>query len=641
MQCCVPYCNNSSDNVSPSERKRISFHSLPSDVCLRAAWLRALGKQDNHLEDPAVVCSEHFLAEEIYETESGLKQIVTGAIPSTVQVCMICLDTDSKMFLMSKHKLQEAYEKLTGQPLYDQGNLKQTVCVQCAQRLINFSRFRDKSLRARALMMDLVEKLELITRQDIKMINRTKNHLKSNFVVTMLGPDPCDLYILENSSEDKQTKSGTFEVKVKKEESFDSMWIDEDMGVSNDDDKKAVNVKHEFVASNQEHFTGAHIKMEPGLLYNALCKAPERNRTVPGQVVATEVPLKCERDPFQYTVCFEELICEHESMRNFQNSDGDRGMSQVCKPHTAVSSSSSHSSLLTENKQPNQKLNDGPLRSTDSVLTSVDPLSGEHTTNSENKVQAEDAVTVQKNERVVKIKKCHSFTDLSAGLASNNENKVQAEDADTVHKSQQVFNIDNRGLSNQSSDTNSIPNFNDSLLRPQRTRTSKTKKQYSCELCDYKSFRKANLVRHVRTHTGENPFSCDVCEYKTAHKPHLIRHKRTHTGEKPYSCELCKYKTAQKTNLINHIRTHTGDKVFSCDECEYKTAHKPHLVRHKRTHTGEKPYSCELCKYKFARNGDLVRHMRTHTGEKPFSCELCEYKTAQKSHLGTHMRTQH
>ncbi|XP_069364218.1 zinc finger protein 271-like [Maniola hyperantus] len=904
MQCCVPYCNNSCDNVPPTGRKGISFHGFPSDVGLRAAWLRALGKQDSHLQDPAVVCSQHFLADDIYATESGLKQIVTGAIPSMVQVCMICLDTDSKMFPMSKHKLEEAYEKLTGHPLCDQGNLKQTLCIQCAQRLINFSQFKDKSLRARALMMELVEKHELITKQHVEMISRTKNHLKSNLVVTTLGADPCDLYILENSSEDKQTESMTnvFSVKVKKEESFDSMWID--VGVSNDD-KNAVNVKHEIdIVACNEGLSGKSIKMESKQLYDALSKAPERNPAVAGQV-DTEVPIKCERDPFQYTLCFEEFIREHDS-RHLQNSDGDCDTSQVCKPHTAVSSSSSHSSLLTENRQDIQKLNDDRLPSTDSALTSVDPLSAEHTTNNENKVQAEDGGAIQKNKQAVKIKttlQCHMKTNtdkktysckscayktihkrhlvshmrthsgekpyncnlcdykcakkytlvqhtrihtgekpfscelcdfktarkrllvshmishtgempylcdfcayktykkvhlithirthtgekpynctlcdyksarkanlvyhmkthsgikayscqlceykcyenyilvshmsthtgekrFSCGLCdyrcAQNSNLVRHQRKHTgerpfacelcdnkytqkSHLIKHVLRIhtsdssrhrsfahgtcdEQRIQNNHSSDTKSIPNINSSLLRP-----CSSEKQYLCKLCEYKSTRKANLVRHIRTHTGENPFSCDMCEFKTALKPHLIRHKRTHTGHKPYSCELCVYKTgqkanlvrhirththespfscdmceyktghkphlvrhykthsgdkpyscelciyrtAQKTNLVNHMRTHTGDKLFSCDACEYKTAHKPHLVRHNKTHTGEKPYSCEICQYKFARNGDLVRHMRIHTGEKPFSCELCEYKTAQKSHLGTHMRSQH
>nr|XP_034838868.1 uncharacterized protein LOC117995000 [Maniola hyperantus] len=237
MRCCVPFCKNTSDNVSISheepEGKAISFHGFPSEVHLRAVWLRALGIK-NILLDSVVVCSQHFLDDEMYETESGERQISTGAIPSTVQVCMICLDTDSKMFLMSKHKLEEAYEKLTGHPLCECGNLRQTVCIQCAQRLINFSRFRDKSLRACALMMDLVGKHELITRQHIEMIKRMKHQLESNTVLTSLGPDHCDSHILEDQQTELVETGHTLE--VKREGSDVSVSADEATGVVNEDD---------------------------------------------------------------------------------------------------------------------------------------------------------------------------------------------------------------------------------------------------------------------------------------------------------------------------------------------------------------------------------------------------------------------
>ncbi|XP_052746240.1 lysosomal alpha-mannosidase isoform X2 [Bicyclus anynana] len=160
MRCCVPFCENTSDNMSTSERTGITFHALPSEDNLRTAWLRALGTQDHHLPDPAVVCSQHFLDDDFYTTESCVRQIHSNAVPSIVQMCMICLDSDSKLSLMSKHKLEEAYEQLTGLSLFQlcrRGNLKQTLCVMCAQRLINFSRFRDLSLRAHSLLTDSVE----------------------------------------------------------------------------------------------------------------------------------------------------------------------------------------------------------------------------------------------------------------------------------------------------------------------------------------------------------------------------------------------------------------------------------------------------------------------------------------------------
>ncbi|XP_045776232.1 zinc finger protein 37 homolog [Maniola jurtina] len=632
MRCFVPFCKNTSDNVTTSEGdKRISFHRFPSEMHLRVSWLRALGKQDN-LPDTAVVCSQHFLNEDIYETESGLRQIGPGAIPSTVQVCVICLDTDSKLFLMGKHKLKDAYEKLTGHPLCDQGNLKQTLCVQCVHKLINFSRFREKSLRARALMMDLVEKHELITRRHIKMINRTKHQLKSNMVMTMLEPDHCDLHILENISEDGQPElEETRQIIVKNEDSDDSMSVDEVMEVINEYDNFTDSVKEEFVASDDD---------------------------------------KSKDDDV----------------------DGECDTSLVCNPHTAAISSSSHSSLITENRQADSS---SPALA---AQASVAPLSARLATDNEDK-EPENGYTdaVRESNPIFEIDndEIESQTSDISCKRNININKL----TNCIVKLYDVFkspmkcvnrNIASKDISYHATSQNEVPTREhvEPVINAEKVIVSKTfqskmckrksllvkhikthaevtwftckicqykckyqsrlkrhmrihtdVKPFTCKLCDYKSAYNSSLVRHMRTHTGEKPFICTLCDYKCAQNNHLVRHMRTHTGEKPHYCKLCKYKSATKGDLVSHMRTHTGEKPFNCKLCKYKSATKGNLVIHMRTHTGEKPFNCKLCKYKCAKNSGLVTHMRTHTGEKPYFCKICEYKCSYRNNLIEHMRT--
>ncbi|XP_045781450.1 zinc finger protein 84-like isoform X3 [Maniola jurtina] len=577
MRCCVPSCNNCSENSSQAEG--ITFYSFPSEGHLRAAWLRALGKQDSHLPDSAVVCSQHFLNDDFYETESGIRQIRTGAIPSTVQVCRICLDTDSKLVLMSKYKLEEEYEKLTQNPLCDQGNLKQTVCIQCAQRLINFSTFRAKSLRARALMMDLVGKHKLVTRQHIKMINRTKHQLKSNMVLTSLGPDHCDLHILEHPSGDKQTESEETRLKVtvKIEENDESMQVD-DMEMKNEDD----NDVNDFVQD----------------------------------------PLKYESASLQCTLCLEEFVHEHVYMQHMnmhlQNNDGDGecDMSQVCKPHTAVSSSSSHSSLITENKQADPS----PSTTLASRLSANFATFGVTLPTQEANTSDQQIPSKQTNDESKRF--VCQYCPFRCKYQSNFTTHMRTH---TGEKPFACTHCDYKCVTNSG------------LVNHMRTHTGD--KPYSCKICDFKSSYKGNLVGHMRTHTGEKPFACTHCEYKSVTNSALVNHLRTHTGEKPYSCEFCEYKCVSNTALLKHLRTHTGEKRFSCELCEYKCVSNSALMNHMRTHTGEKPFSCKVCDYKFAHKSHLVRHMKTHTGEKPYLCKFCEYRTAHKDNLVNHTRT--
>ncbi|XP_069363463.1 zinc finger protein 845-like [Maniola hyperantus] len=670
MRCCVPFCKNTFDNVSTSEGegKGISFHGFPSEGHLRAAWLRALGQQDN-LPDSAVVCSQHFLNDDLHETESGLWQIRTGAIPSTVQVCMICLDTDSKLVLMSKHKLEEAYEKLTGQPLCDQGNLKQTLCVQCSQRLMNFSRFRDKSLRARALMMDLVEKHELITREHIQMVNRTKHQLNCNMVLTTLGPDHCDLHILEHPSEDKQKELEETSI-IKFERNEESIWVDEDLQMKNEADNN--------------------------LIY------------------LVQDPLKYESVLFQCTRCLEEFVHEHAYMQHMsmhrQDGDGECETSQVCKPHAAVSSSSAHSSLITENRQAD------PSPSAHSAQTSVAPLPASLATNNEIKVsptqEADSKVSCRYNRlthydvklydvfskkavprqdgKVVRscVNQNMASKDISYQATSDNEvstteyvdpvaNTVEACVSKTVQsKTDCLKNVIDMQCSLQSSSQTEERGyicdicqkvFKGKRLLFKHLKTHAEVRWFTCEICqhkckypsqlkqhmiihtgerpflckicDHKCTRNSDLVVHMRTHIDIKPFSCTLCNYNCKRNGNLVRHMRTHTGDKPFACKLCDYKCTQHNSLVTHIRTHTGEKPFSCNVCNYECTSNSNILKHMRTHTGIKPFSCNLCDHKYTRNSDLVVHMRTHSGEKPFSCMLCNYKCARNSNLVTHMRT--
>ncbi|XP_069363579.1 zinc finger protein 182-like [Maniola hyperantus] len=684
MQCFVQSCNNS-ENISQAEG--VTFYRFPSDQHLRAAWLRALGKQHSHLPDSAVVCSQHFLDDDIYETESDVRQMSTGAIPSTVQVCMICLDTDSKLLLMSEHKLDEAYETFTGQPLCDLGNLKQTVCIQCAQRLMNFSRFRDKSLRARALMMELVGKHELITRQHIKMINRTKHQLESNMVLTSLGPDHCDLHI-EHPSEDKQTELEET-ITVKMEGNYESMSVDDDMDMKNEVDHNV----NDFVQD----------------------------------------PLKYENSLFQCTLCSEEFVQEHAYTQHMSmhlqdgDGDGECDASQVCKPHTAVSSSSSHSPLITENRPAD------PSPSAHAAMTLVAPRPANVATDNENKVKGDDTT-----EKLIEIDIDFNYQAASGSGTTENkqdDNKFMHalkyesasfqctlcleefvhEHAYMQHMSMHLQNGDGDGecdtpqvckphtaVSCSSSHSSLItenrpadpsppahaamtsashlsanlatfgamlpteePNTSDQQISSKQTndetkrfvcqycpfrckyqsnftthmRTHTGEKPFACKHCDYKCVTNSGLVNHMRTHTGDKPYSCKICDFKSSYKGNLVGHMRTHTGEKPFACNFCEYKSVTNSALVNHLRTHTGEKPYSCEFCEYKCVSNTALLKHLRTHTGEKRFSCELCEYKCVSNSALMNHMRTHTGEKPFSCEVCDYKFAHKSHLVRHMKT--
>ncbi|XP_052745480.1 zinc finger protein 271 isoform X4 [Bicyclus anynana] len=612
MRCCVPFCKNTADNVRTAGgtgKDEITFHGFPSEGPLRAAWLKALGKQDTHLPDSAVVCSQHFLSDDIRETEGGSKQIAPGAIPSTVLVCTMCLDSDSKQLLMSKYKLDVAYQQLVGLPLCALGSLKQTVCVQCAHRLTNVTRLRDDSLRTRSLMMDLLEKHEVITNRHIQIINREKNLLKSKLVIKSLGPDHFDLHIVENDVDHQTKVHSAYDTTVVKTEDFDPTAADGEVEVKNEYDD-------EFVVSHGQEPACEGIKLETKMEDDSDSSNPHLVETysIPWSVRAApyedDTLKKIKRELDIYDSNNKTNTFPHYLVKLNKEPERSQSCSSYDKLHVGTASTESHCETA-----------------------SASDVTGTHNRYMSNALQSETGLKYNN--------KLHTQLAVSS-LRAHSENKLFTCDVcKNVFKQKSLLVKHMKSHSERKIFTCKFCQlkftYKSHLLQHVRFHTGE--KPYSCNLCECKFTTKFHLVRHMRTHTGEKPYSCNLCEYECSQNSQLVRHMRTHTGEKPYSCNYCEYKCFRNSQLVSHMRTHhVGEKPYSCDLCEYKSARRTYLVIHMRTHTGEKPFFCTLCEYKCTRNELLVLHMRSHTGEKPYACNICELKFSLKSNLTKHMR---
>ncbi|XP_039762855.1 zinc finger protein 808-like isoform X3 [Pararge aegeria] len=81
-------------------------------------------------------------------------------------------------------------------------NITSKVCTECARRLTNCHKFKDKTVRTYKLLLKLYEKHGTLTLQDVMEISRVVYELKSNLVKHIIEPDHCDLHLKEDFDED-------------------------------------------------------------------------------------------------------------------------------------------------------------------------------------------------------------------------------------------------------------------------------------------------------------------------------------------------------------------------------------------------------------------------------------------------------
>ena len=68
------------------------------------------------------------------------------------------------------------------------------------------------------------------------------------------------------------------------------------------------------------------------------------------------------------------------------------------------------------------------------------------------------------------------------------------------------------------------------------------------------------FLQNAITQLGPYQFACPYCPRIMKSRAQMIRHVRVHTGEKPFKCPYCDYSSNQKAKVPDHIsRKHKKD----------------------------------------------------------------------------------
>ena len=190
-------------------------------------------------------------------------------------------------------------------------------------------------------------------------------------------------------------------------------------------------------------------------------------------------------------------------------------------------------------------------------------------------------------------------------------------------------------------------------------------KQYSCSLCDFKSYEKYPVESHLaNTHpdatiltlnilnTNFSSDSIDMENDKSENlQPRKLRKFNSTKRRSPgYKCKLCNITKFTHKALIVHMKTDHGNaKIFECNSCPYKCNWLPNLKTHEQAkHSGTK-YECELCGWKTAWKPPFFEHKRAVHGifQKNSKyredleashdlCDLCGFSANSKRSMRLH-----
>ncbi|CAK1587612.1 unnamed protein product [Parnassius mnemosyne] len=176
---------------------------------------------------------------------------------------------------------------------------------------------------------------------------------------------------------------------------------------------------------------------------------------------------------------------------------------------------------------------------------------------------------------------------------------------------------------------------------PKRLRKYKFRKLF-CEPCGLKFTSKQQSDEHKRdVHKDSDSFVCEICGKVFVHRASHYTHVRSHLPPQ-YACDHCDYCTWHKHDLVKHVRIHTGVKMYQCEYCTASYYTSSNLTCHiRRYHEKERRYHCELCDRSFYDRTKLNRHLDSHNEIKRFECDVCHACFTRRCYWKKHLQRQH
>lgn len=205
--------------------------------------------------------------------------------------------------------------------------------------------------------------------------------------------------------------------------------------------------------------------------------------------------------------------------------------------------------------------------------------------------------------------------------------------------------------------------FNSMAFKRHYDRIHLQKKDFCCDLCGYKVFKKFDLNNHIKSHLKvrnegsnlilfnfrsqqiKNHF-CHECPAAFTTKTGLRTHLLVHSNNRSHSCDMegCTAAFKSREALKRHIKSHLRFRKHECSECLRKFADSYKLKRHKQSaHLPADPTQqtpCPFCEKVFKTRDVMKKHLVYHKPPE-FRCETCNKEFYMMINLKTHIKSNH
>ncbi|XP_052746265.1 zinc finger protein 37 homolog [Bicyclus anynana] len=532
-------------------------------------------------------------------------------VSSAVEFCMICLDTECKLYKLDKYNLHTNFKNLTGIELQEEVRFVPQLCTECAQRLTNCAKFRDKSLRAYHLLAQLGERSEMLTLEQIKTINRTHNQLASNITKITFEPDSYDVCVKEHQEHIVQK----IEIKIEKDTDIDHQ-----------------NLNH-------------NIKFEKNLSHDELDDdTPEFEIDVINKTEFNDEDMDYDMD----------VLDDCDTYVDFAKSKSDMNSSRSNviknKNIAKTNKASLNNSTLVVNRNKNNIKDENDknkmiLKKEQKNIPKIKNLNRivkkALNKNAGSTKTLRNAVKDRTQSIKSKKQNCNKKITIKKDLAGGDNLKEVRPKRKRVKGGKpgkppskdhlKMFEVTERSKEEQLEE-----------IQKRKETSSYKSSLYKCTVC-YKGFIDIKAYDgHMDRHSDKfGKFECSICGIRTKNKICLRKHTLMNHLFR-YNCLKCSFVTNHRNTALNHERWHDG-KQYKCPHCgEVFTKYTSRMSHVRLKHPSD--HVCRLCGFSFIGERGLSLHMsKTHRAAETESldgpqCEECNIRFASSAAYEQHMK---